>query len=220
MTTGRAAAERYLRSPFVEAGWKPRAAGWFTKAIESGFLGVIAVGAASDNKPAGTADVVLHVGLRSEEVEAVVESVCAPGLPKYQHRTWTAPLGYLLPEHAWAAGEREFSQSKAEEPANDLVRLVVQHAEPRLSEVALDSDELLRLVERSVGSMGTPGLCRVAALKAQTRGIKEAAQYVRDRVASLSDRADLAAQAERELAPLLLAQLRESESPRVSWRLG
>ena len=157
--------------------------------------------------PAGTADVTLYVGLRSEEIESIVEYVCGVETPKYQGRTWVIPLGYLLPEASWKAGEREIAQANVQDVAKALVRLTVQHAEPRLREVALDPNELAQLAEASIGSMGSHGLCRIAALKGQTQSTAVAADYVRQRIDALADRTDAAAEAEREVAPRLLSIL-------------
>jgi hypothetical protein len=40
VVTGRQLIRRALRAPLQEAGWTPRAAGWFTRAIAPGYPGV------------------------------------------------------------------------------------------------------------------------------------------------------------------------------------
>jgi hypothetical protein len=147
------------------------------------------------------------VGLRDEATEEIVEEVSGPWTPRYQGRTWVIPLGYLLPNAGYRDGEREFDAGDATSQADELAQLLASHAEPELRRIASDPSELLTLVEDSTSSMGPAGLCRVATMAARTRGSEAASEYVAQRLSSLSDRTDPAADLEREVAPRVLAVL-------------
>jgi hypothetical protein len=147
------------------------------------------------------------VGLRDEATEEIVEQVSGPWTPRYQGRTWVTPLGYLLPTPSYRDGEREFDARNATGPAEELAHLLASHAEPQLRRIADDPSELLALVEESISSEGPSGLCRVATLAARAGGPKAASEYVAQRLSSLRDRSDPAADLEREVAPRVLAVL-------------
>lgn len=191
----------------MSAGWRPRAAGWFTKDVAPEVIGVLAVAAASKHHPPGYASVTVHVGLRDEATEAIVEKVTGTRQVSYQSRTWTTPLGYLLPESAFLEGEREFNEHNATAQAAEMVRVIAEYAEPRLRQIAMDPAEMARLAEQSVSSVGPAGLCRIASLRARSEGLQAAEQYVRDRLAALGGRADPAANLERQAAPGLVVLL-------------
>ena len=55
----------------------------------------------------------VHVGLRDAAIEAIVETVTGARQLSYQGRTWTTPLGYLLPDPGFIEGEREFNEHNA-----------------------------------------------------------------------------------------------------------
>ena len=95
-----------LKPVLLAAGWRARAAGWFTKNLRPAVDAVIAVTVASEHHAAGSASATIMVGLRDEAIEEVVEQVAGPQKPRYQGRTWVAPLGYLLPDPGYRAGER------------------------------------------------------------------------------------------------------------------
>ena len=196
-----------MRPVLLAAGWKPRAAGWFTKPMRPGLTAVIAVSAASKRHAAGNASVTIMVGLRDDATEEIVEQVTGPCTPKYQGRTWVTPLGHLLPNRGYRDGEREFGESDGTRQADELAHLLAAHADPQLNRIADDPSELRAFVENSTSNMGPSGLCRVATLLARTRGPEAAAEYVAQRLSSLGDRADSAADLEREVAPRVLALL-------------
>lgn len=93
MTTGRKAAAMALAPVLAAAGWKARASGWFTKEIQPGATGVLAVSSASEHHAAGSASVTIMVGLRDQATEDIVEQVMGPSTPRYAGRTWVTPLG-------------------------------------------------------------------------------------------------------------------------------
>ena len=69
------------------------------------------------------------------------------------------------------------------------------------------TSELEALAQGSTTSMGPSGLCRVATLLARTQGPEAASEYVAQRLTSLGDRTDPAADLERDVAPRVLAVL-------------
>jgi hypothetical protein len=191
----------------VAAGWQAKAAGWFTKEIAPGVTAVVAVSAASKHHAAGTASVTVHVGLRDDPTEHVVEELSGSSTPRYQGRTWVTALGYLLPGSSFFEGERVFNERNATSQAEELALSLAEHAEPRLLRIAGDPSELTRLAKDSVSSVGRSGLCRVATLLNRTQGLEAASTYVAQRLTELGDRTDHAAELEREVAPRLLAVL-------------
>ncbi len=105
VATGRALAEVALRQPMRAIGWDPRAAGWFTRQIASGFLGVAALGSASRYSRPGTARIMLHIGIRDEGTEQAVVRLCGVKDEGYRQRTAATGIGYLLPGSSWREWE-------------------------------------------------------------------------------------------------------------------
>ena len=196
-----------MKPVLSSAGWQPRSAGWFTKEVAPEVTAVLAVGAGSRHHHPGHASVTVHVGLREAAIEAIVERVTGAPQPNYQGRTWTTPLGYLLPDPGFLKGERQFNEHNATAQANEIADIIAHYAEPRLRQIAIDAAELALLADQSVSSMGPAGLCRIASLRARNEGPQAAVQYVTARVAALGDRTDPAADLERDAAPRLLAVL-------------
>jgi hypothetical protein len=196
-----------LKPALVPAGWKSRAAGWFTKDLRPGIWAVVAVSAASTHHAAGSASVTMMLGLRDEATQELVEQVTGPQTPRYQGRTWVTPLGYLVPDPSYSKGERDFDERNASTQAGELAHLLITQAEPRLRQIANDASELTALAELSTSSMGPSGLCRIATLLARTKGTEAASEYVTQRLAALRGRTDPAADLERGLAPSVLALL-------------
>ena len=130
MTTGRKLAEMALREPMRSIGWQPRAAGWFTRQIAVGFLGVSAVGSASRYSDPGTAEIMLYVGIRDEATERVVSRLCDLNDDVYRQRTASTPIGYLLPDNRWR--DWHVTPATAVEVAGELAALVERHGEPYL----------------------------------------------------------------------------------------
>lgn len=120
--TGRALAETALREPLRTIGCRPRAAGWFTRQIMAGFPGVVALGSASGHSRPGTAEIMLHAGIRDEVTEQVVSQLCGLKDEGYRQRTATAGIGYLQPDRSWR--EQEITPGNAGELARQLASLV------------------------------------------------------------------------------------------------
>jgi len=105
VSTGRALAQAALREPLQAIGWTPRAAGWFTKDVRSGFQGVLALGSAAEHSSTGTARIMLHVGIRDEQTEQLVSRLTDEPDGGYRQRTATTGIGYLLPGTSWREWE-------------------------------------------------------------------------------------------------------------------
>lgn len=58
-----------MRNPMLEHGWTPRAAGWFTRSLGQGHLGVVAIGVASKHEASGTATATAYVHFRDDELD-------------------------------------------------------------------------------------------------------------------------------------------------------
>lgn len=179
-------------------GWQPRAAGWFTRQICAGFVGVAALGSASKHSRPGTARIMLHVGIRDEATEQVVSELCGLKDEGYRQRTATTGIGYLLPGSSWR--EWEITPGNAGELARQLAALVQRYAEPWLHRLSADHTELLEAARRSAAYIQAAGGCRVAVLLARHQGRGEATAFLRERVDGLGMRTDLAAEHEREMA--------------------
>lgn len=198
VTAGRILAQRALREPMRGIGWRPRAAGWFTREVAPGFLGVVAVGSASAHSMPGTARITLHVGVRDEVVEPLASQLCGLTDSGYQQRTATVGIGYLLPDSSWR--EWEITSHNAGPLAHDLASLIPAHAEPYLRRLASDHAALLDAATSSPSSSQMIGVCRGAVLLARYSGRDHAIVFLRDRMAGLGTRTDAAAELERQAA--------------------
>jgi len=187
-----------LREPMRAIGWQSRAAGWFTRQIAAGFLGVAAVGSASRYSRPGTARITLYVGIRDEVTEQAVSHLCGLKDEGYRQRTATTGIGYLLPGSSWR--EWEVTPGSADEVARDLASLVQRYAEPYLHRLSSDHTELLVAAQRSAAYSQAVGACRVAVLLARHQGRDQAIAFLRERIDGLGVRTDVAAEAEREMA--------------------
>jgi hypothetical protein len=198
VTTGRALAEAALREPMRAIGWQPRAAGWFTRQIAAGFLGVVALGSASEHSRPGTAQITLHAGIRNEATEQAASQLCGLKDEGYRQRTATTGIGYLLPDSSWR--EWEITPGNARELARQLTLLVQRHAEPYLHRLSSDHTELLVAAKHSPAYSQAVGACRVAVLLARHQGRDQAIAFLRERTDGLGTRTDVAAELEREMA--------------------
>lgn len=172
--TGRQRAEQTLRPLMQEIGWKPRAAGWFTKQMAPGLLGVVAVDAASKGYERGSASISLHVGLRDQETEPVVANCCGIDDHAYQRRTVNRYIGYVMPERTFL--KWDIDMVVADPVCAELVRHVVAYAEPYLRGLAQDPQVLL--VEAAATGLGWPNHCRVAVQTFRVSGRDAAEQYL------------------------------------------
>lgn len=197
MTTGRRRAEQALRDPLERAGWRPRAAGWFTHPISRTHLAVVALSAAVEHSAPGAAQVTLHVGLRDESVEPVVAELCGTRNDGYRDRTVSTSIGYLMPEQRWH--EWLVDEDTADAAAEDMSGAVTAYVEPYLRSLAHDPRAMIAAAKRSPAYIQATGKCRVVVLLAQHEGHERAATYLRSLAAELSDRDDEAALAERRM---------------------
>lgn len=159
------------------AGWKPRAAGWFTRSLADGATASVAVGTASQHYPKGQAGATAYVGVRVERIESVVSALC--GFPDlgYQQRTVTKPLGHLMPEARWR--EWLVSQDTADAVAQELAAAITTYGLPYLDEVVSDSDKLLDAIRHSAGGDGSVGRCRQALVLAASDRLEDALAFAR-----------------------------------------
>jgi hypothetical protein len=137
-------------------GWRPRAAGWFTRQITAGYLGVVALGSASAHSRPGTAEIMLHVGIRDEATEQVASQLCGLKDEGYRQRTATAGIGYLLPDRSWR--QWEITPGNTGELARQLAAHVQRYAEPYLHQLSSDHS-----VERHDNVSGNDTTMSVAA---------------------------------------------------------
>jgi hypothetical protein len=187
-----------LREPMLAIGWRPRAAGWFTRQIAAGFLGVAAVGSVSEYSRPGTARIIVYAGIRDEVTEQAVCHLCALRDEGYRQRTAITGIGYLLPGSSWR--EWEIAPGSAGEVARDLASLVQRYAEPYLHRLSSDPAELLVAAQHSAAYSQAVGACRVVVLLARHRGRDQAIAFLRERIDGLGTRIDVAAELEREMA--------------------
>jgi hypothetical protein len=200
MVTGRQLIERALRTPMQDAGWTPRAAGWFTRAITPGYTGVLAASAASEHAPTGTAYVTLFVGLRREDVEPVVRELCRiPGSDGgYRSRTVITSIGYLMPEPTWRTWF--VAPDTADAVAAELTDLVARHAQPYLDRLAADPEQLVEAVRATRHWSSASGPCTLAVCLARAGRPEEGWAFVQERRALLGSRTDVAGGQLRDMA--------------------
>jgi hypothetical protein len=198
MASGRELAERALREPMRAVGWQPQAAGWFTRQIAAGSLGVHALGVASRYSRPQTARIMLHVGLRDETTERLASQLCALKDGGYRQRTAVTGIGYLLPGSTWR--DWQITPGNAGEIASQLARAVQHYAEPYLRRLASDPGALLEAARNSAGYAQAVGKCRVVILLANSRGRDQAMAFLRELTDELRTRTDAAAEREREMA--------------------
>lgn len=157
-----------------EVGWKPRAAGWFTKQMAPGFLGVVSVDSASKGHERGSASITLHVGLRDEEAEPVVAMCCGTADHVYQRCTVNRYLGYVMPERTFLTWD--IDTQVADQVCAELVRNVVDHADPYLRGLAREPEALV--AEAAATGVGWSNSCRVAVQTFRLGGRDAAEQYL------------------------------------------
>ncbi len=90
-----------MRNPMLARGWTPRAAGWFTRSVGQGQLGVVAIGVASKHQAPGAATATAYIHFRDDELEAEVASLCGWPGHGYQTTTATTSIGYPMPDAWW-----------------------------------------------------------------------------------------------------------------------
>lgn len=143
--TGRRSINDSLRTTLSEMGWQPRAAGWFTRSIGLGWVGVVATGTAVAGMPNAEAMATLHLGARHELTEAEVAAHCEV-VDSYQQRTVLTSIGYLMPEGRWK--EWHVTPATAKQAATEMSRAVSLWADPWLTTVANDQEMVLIETER------------------------------------------------------------------------
>jgi hypothetical protein len=200
VATGQQLIERALRIPLQDAGWTPRAAGWFTRAIAPGYTGVLAASTASEHSPTGTGMATLYVGLRREDVEPVVRELCRiPGSDGgYRSRTVITTIGYLMPEPTWRTWF--VAPDTADAVAVELSTLVARHAQPYLERLAADPDQLIEAVRTTRHWSSADGPCTLAVLLALEGRPEEGWAFVQERLSLLGAQTNPFAEHMRDMA--------------------
>lgn len=201
MTTGRKLIEGALRGALQERGWTPRAAGWFTRPVAPGALGVLAVGVASKYSAPGQATATIYVHLRDEQLEAEVAKLTNTPNESYRTTTATTSIGYLMPASRWH--EWHIEPDTAENAAEEMARAVHDYAEPYLRTLAPDPRTLLEAVESSPSYSAASGLARAVLLLRRKGSDAEAAELLLRRVSGAAARTDPAAAIELRVAEAL-----------------
>ncbi|GAA3819056.1 hypothetical protein [Cellulomonas soli] len=201
MTTGRKLIERALRGALQERGWTPRGAGWFTRAVAPGALGVLAVGVASKHSAPGQATATIYVHLRDEQLEAEVAKLTDTPNEGYRTTTGTTSIGHLMPASRWHEWHIELDSAAA--AAEEMARAVQDYAEPYLRTLASDPRMLLEAVESSPSYSAASGLARAVLLLRRQGSDAEATEFLLRRMSGLAARTDPAAAIERRVAGTL-----------------
>lgn len=201
MVTGRNLIEGAVRNPMLARGWAPRAAGWFTRSVGQGQLGVVAIGVASKHEAPGTATATAYVHFRDDELEAEVASLCGWPGHGYQTTTATTSIGYLMPDARW---HDWFVEPESVVAVGDEIAHAIQtYAEPHLRKLAEDPRLLLASIRSSAAYTTALGLARAALLLRRIGDSAGAGELASQRLALAGARADPAAAEERRVADLL-----------------
>lgn len=200
VATGRRVIEDALRTPMEAIGWRPRAAGWFTRSLSPGATGVIAVGTASKRTAPGTVDATLHIHLRVESVEAIVRSFGETTTDDGGYRAVTAStsIGYLMPAARWR--DWHVTSETATPVAEQMANAVRDFGEPYLERLTVDPERLLDAIRKSTRSAQSPGLCAEVAQLAELGQLDDALRVLERRLQALDGRTDAAASDLRRLA--------------------
>lgn len=160
----------------VRTGWKTRALGWFTLPVAEGYLGVVAIGTASEHSAKGETEATAYVGIRDDATERITCQLCDTKDGGYQRRTAVSPIGYLMPAQRWR--QWHVTSVTAAGVAEELTDAVNSCAVPFLRELAGDPLQLIEAARESAAMMQPPGRCRVAVLLARAGRIAEALAFV------------------------------------------
>jgi len=184
------------------AGWRPRAAGWFTLPVSDGRLGVVAIGTASKYSARGEAEATAYVGVRDETVEPIICQLCDVKDQGYKQRTTVAPIGYLMPSKRWR--DWLVTPVTAAGVGEELAAAVVSCAVPFLRELGSDPSKLIDAAKNSIGVHQASGRCRVAVLLAMAGRVAEAQAWALESRDKAGDNDAAWATAERHWADSFL----------------
>lgn len=173
--TGRRLIDQACRLPMVRTGWNSRASGWFTLPVAEGYLGVVAIGIASEHSATGEAEAIAYVGVRDDATERITCQLCDMKDRGYQQRTAVRSIGYLMPDKRWR--EWQVTSATAAGVAQELTEAVNTSAVPFLRELARDPLQLIGAARESAAMIQAPGRCRVAVLLARARQVDEALAF-------------------------------------------
>ena len=122
VATAKAVLNDALKGPMREAGWTPRAAGWFVRSVTPECLAVVATSVATKRALVGEGAATAHVGLRVEPVEQTVHRLLAVKDEGYRSRTATTPLGYATRQNRWL--EWPVTETHVEQVAGAMAALI------------------------------------------------------------------------------------------------
>jgi hypothetical protein len=208
VTSGRKLVQDALREPLSAGGWTPRAAGWFTLALDLSKLAVVSVATASEHAPPASATATLHVHLRDDEVERLVSQLCGSRDDGYRTTTTTTSIGYLMPVQAWK--EWDVIAGSAERVAAEMAAAVREHAEPYVRRLASDASATLEAVKASPAYPTAVGLGRAVVILRRAGEAAAARSLIEERLGALGARSDAAAVHEHGRADALRAWLGRS----------
>ncbi len=196
--------EQALREPMQAIGWRPRAAGWFTRSIAPEYTGVLAASVASRYAAAGTGHATLFVHLRRDDVQPVVRELLQSTYQDGGYRSTSAvtSIGYLMPAPTWRSWL--VTPETAAPVAAELAAATRDHAQPYLERLAADPERVLQAVKSSGTIMASAaGPCTVAVLLARLGRPDEGWAFIQQHLSSISSRTDPAAQDSRQMADRL-----------------
>ena len=187
-TTGRAAIHAALKAPLQADGWRPRAAGWFTREVGGPWLGVLAVSTATKYSPAGHADATVHVGHHHKQVESEVARLTGVA-PSYRLRTFLTSIGYLMPQRRWT--EWAVDSADAAPTAAAMADAIHRYAEPYLARVAGNPAAALKAEQRHWLDGSVVDLARLLSVSQILEGqdLASLIPQIRSRLAGLDDAA-------------------------------
>lgn len=175
-----------LVEPLAALGWQKRAWGWFTWPVHDGYLGVLALGSASEHTRPGSALIAPLIGLRHEEIEETVAELCDLK-SDYRMRSVTGALGYQTPEKTYKEWLVD-SPAVADQAAREITADVDRYGMPYLRSLINSASALLDTIRHHPNS--APEFCRrtvAAALLGNQHIVADERRMIADRVAAAPD---------------------------------
>ncbi len=167
----------------AQAGWTPRAAGWFTRSLSSEHLAVVAASMASSYGLAGEGQGYAHLGLRVHAVEEAVSALCQVKDGGYKQRTTVIGLGYASPAATWV--EWPVSSGTAADVAAEMTAMATNYGVQHVKRLAADADALaLELVYFG----DVTGVVRKVVVLALAGRVQEASEALRRALDGLDER--------------------------------
>lgn len=192
-----------------DAGWTPKAAGWFVRSVSQDCVAVVAVSVATKHALTGEGQATAHIGLRVEPVEQTVHRLLGVKDEGYRSRTATTPLGYATAQNRWL--EWPVVEAQVEQVAGAMAAVITGDGWQYVRSLADDADSLLAATRASAASGTSIGLGRMVVLLGGLGRDDEARRVLEQGQQQAEGRSDAAAQDVRRVADVLLARLRDCE---------